>query len=78
MMFDVALKDFIEQLVRRQGVLVRLIGTKLRRWSFRQNRFWNQVAPFVIVQPARDAYTIVFGTSAITAKPPDISPYNVQ
>src|SRR5262245_60921379 len=48
---DVALQNPVEDLVRRQRVLVELIWTKLGRGRALEDRHWDEVAPFLLVAP---------------------------
>jgi len=75
-LLHVQLQNPIEQSVRREAVLIRLVGPQLGRRRLAENRFWNVGRRrFAIAKPGT---TIIFGRSAITARPPFMSPYSVQ
>ena len=78
-LLDVALQDVVEDVVRRQRVLVGLVRPELgRRRLGRASPPGMTGRPRVSFSQRATRYTIVFGTSAITARPPDMSPYSVQ
>ena len=72
---DVALQDVVEDVVGRQRILIGLVRPQFGRRRLRQDRLGNhrpRRACRSATAPSR--YTIVFGTSAMTARPPDMSP----
>ena len=75
MALDVALQDIVEDVVRRQRVLIGLVRPQLRgrRLGERRLRDHGAAAELSFSQRAT-RYTMVFGTSAMTPRPPDMSP----
>src|SRR5690606_5769675 len=74
--FHVAFHDAVEDIVRRQAVLVGLVGAQFGRRGPRDDAarydFAVAIAPFG--KPVHQG----LGTSLITAYPPAMSPYKVQ